>query len=113
MMSSTFKVGRITRAWANSNYVNAWYVEVDVGERESPRLDILYSKSRSYHAKIIGNYVLVNCDINSHYPYHGSLEVTGKVLTTYRQSVDDFMCTSVPAGKHMGDTVTMDEIIGI
>lgn len=112
-MSTIFKIGRIVRAWANPDYVNAWYVEVDIGDCKSPCLDILYSKNRSYHAKMIGKYVLINCDVKPHCPYRGSLEVTGKVLTTYRQSVDDFECTPVPNNKYIGDSVTMDDILGI
>lgn len=135
-MATVFKVGRIVRAWANTTSINAWYVEVDVGDGKIIR-DILYSKNHAYHAKIIGNYVLVNCNINPHYPYHNSIEitahakpvtesakltrsaalfagpVTGKVLTTYRQHIDDFECTPVPKGKYIGDDVTIDDILSI
>ncbi len=111
-MTTIFKVGRIVRAWANPMYVNAWYVEVDVGDGPI-RTDILYSKNHAYHARMIGNYVLINCDVNPHYPYHNSIEITGKVLTTYRQQVDDFECTPVPTGKYIGDEVTIDDILGI
>lgn len=111
-MASIFKVGRIVRAWANTVYLNAWYVEVDIGDG-SKYTDILYSKNHAYHAKMIGNYVLINCNINPYYPYPNSLEITGRVLTTYRYQVDDFECTPVPKGKYIGDDVTIEDIIGI